>query len=145
VDALDALHKRVSSPRLSGDVDPKALENILRAGLRAPDHAQLRPWRFLTVSGDGAIVCKGVTIGENSVIGAGSIVTGDIPKNSIAAGNPARVVKALDPDRQLVTRQTLFDDPQALADEMNKVDRWILGQNSTAGWARSVIFPRRGD
>ena len=52
VDALDALHKRVSSPRLSGEVDHAALANIFRAALRAPDHAQLRPWRFLTVSGE---------------------------------------------------------------------------------------------
>jgi nitroreductase len=52
VDALEALHKRVSSPRLSGEVDASVLANIFRAALRAPDHAQLRPWRFLTVSGE---------------------------------------------------------------------------------------------
>ena len=95
--------------------------------------------------GDGAIVCKGVTIGENSVIGAGSIVTGDIPMNTIAAGNPAKVVKPLDPDQKLVTRQSLFDDPQALDEEMQKVDRWILGQNSLTGWLKSILFPKRGD
>ena len=95
--------------------------------------------------GDSAIVCKGVTIGENSVIGAGSIVTKDIPKNSIAAGNPARVVKELDPERTLVTRQTLFKDPQALADAMDHIDRGILARNSTIGWLRSIVFPRRGD
>jgi len=38
---------------LSGRVDKSALNNILRAALRAPDHAQLRPWRFLTISGVG--------------------------------------------------------------------------------------------
>ena len=52
MDALEALHGRVSSSRLSGEVDDAALDNILRAALRAPDHAQLRPWRFLTVSGE---------------------------------------------------------------------------------------------
>ncbi|MDZ7686153.1 MAG: DapH/DapD/GlmU-related protein [Gammaproteobacteria bacterium] len=36
--------------------------------------------------GDGAIICKGVTIGENSVIGAGAVVTSDVPANVIAAG-----------------------------------------------------------
>lgn len=43
--------------------------------------------------GADAFVLKGVTIGKNSVIGAGSIVTRDIPANAIAAGNPAKVVK----------------------------------------------------
>jgi acetyltransferase-like isoleucine patch superfamily enzyme len=46
--------------------------------------------------GYGSIVLKGVTIGENSVIGAGSVVVSDIPKNVIAAGNPCRVIKSLD-------------------------------------------------
>lgn len=43
-----------------------------------------------------SLVLKGVTIGERSVIGAGSVVTGDIPPGVIAAGNPARVIRPLD-------------------------------------------------
>ena len=43
--------------------------------------------------GENARVCKGVTIGDNSVIGASSVVTKDIPENCVAVGNPARVVK----------------------------------------------------
>lgn len=39
-------------------------------------------------------ICKGVTIGDNCVIGANSVVTKDIPANSVAVGNPARVVKS---------------------------------------------------
>lgn len=46
--------------------------------------------------GAGAVICPGVTIGENSVIGAGSVVVKDIPANSIAVGNPCRVVRAID-------------------------------------------------
>jgi maltose O-acetyltransferase len=46
--------------------------------------------------GGGAIICPGVTIGDNSVIGAGSVVTKDIPSNVVAAGNPCRVIKAID-------------------------------------------------
>ncbi len=45
--------------------------------------------------GGGVIVCPGVRIGENSVIGAGSVVTRDIPANVVAVGNPARVIKQL--------------------------------------------------
>ncbi|WP_082099454.1 sugar O-acetyltransferase [Demequina maris] len=49
--------------------------------------------------GGGVIVCPGVSIGENSVIGAGSVVTKDIPANVIAVGNPARVIRTIgDPD-----------------------------------------------
>lgn len=45
--------------------------------------------------GGGVIVLPGVTIGENSVIGAGAVVTRDVPANSVAVGNPARVVKSI--------------------------------------------------
>lgn len=45
--------------------------------------------------GGGAIVCPGVTIGENTVVGAGSVVVGDLPPNVLAVGNPCRVVRAL--------------------------------------------------
>ncbi len=43
--------------------------------------------------GGGAIIMPGVTIGDNVVIGAGSIVTKDIPSNTIAYGNPCRVIR----------------------------------------------------
>ncbi|WP_374951209.1 sugar O-acetyltransferase [Mucilaginibacter sp.] len=47
--------------------------------------------------GGGAIICPGVTIGNRCVIGAGSVVTKDIPDDSLAAGNPARVMRKLEP------------------------------------------------
>lgn len=43
----------------------------------------------------GAMVLPGVTIGSNSVIGAGSVVTKDIPPNSLAVGNPCKVIRTL--------------------------------------------------
>lgn len=43
--------------------------------------------------GASARICKGVTIGDNAVIAANSVVTHDVPANAIAAGNPARIVK----------------------------------------------------
>jgi len=46
--------------------------------------------------GGGVIILPGVTIGENSVIGAGSVVTKSIPANVVAVGNPCRVIRPID-------------------------------------------------
>ena len=46
--------------------------------------------------GGGAILCPGVRIGSRAVLGAGSVVTRDIPEGVLAAGNPARVLRRLD-------------------------------------------------
>jgi acetyltransferase-like isoleucine patch superfamily enzyme len=46
--------------------------------------------------GVNAVILPGVTIGNNSVIGAGAVVTRDIPPNVVAVGNPARVVKEIE-------------------------------------------------
>ena len=45
--------------------------------------------------GGRCLICPGVTIGDNSVIGAGSVVVRDIPANRVAVGNPCRVVKEI--------------------------------------------------
>jgi maltose O-acetyltransferase len=45
--------------------------------------------------GGGVIVCPGVTIGENTVVGAGAVVPRDLPPNVVAVGNPARIVKRI--------------------------------------------------
>lgn len=57
---------------------------------------------------DSAIICKGVHIGQNSVVGAGAVVTKNIPPNVVVAGNPARIVKKLDP-RKIVTLGSLYE------------------------------------
>ncbi|MEY9943798.1 sugar O-acetyltransferase [Kitasatospora sp. GAS1066B] len=46
--------------------------------------------------GGGVIVCPGVTIAEDTVVGAGAVVTKDLPAGVLAVGNPARIVRALD-------------------------------------------------
>jgi len=46
--------------------------------------------------GAGAIILPGVTIGENSVVGAGSVVTKSVEDNVIVAGNPARIIKRIE-------------------------------------------------
>lgn len=95
--------------------------------------------------GDGAVVCKGVTIGANSIIGAGAVVVRDIPANTVAAGNPARVVKALDPEGPFVCRSQWFDDPAGLHRDIDAFDRAMLGGNTLGGWLRYLVNPRRGD
>lgn len=47
--------------------------------------------------GGGAIILPGVTVGHRSVIGAGSVVTRDVPEGVFAAGNPCRVIRPLEP------------------------------------------------
>lgn len=68
--------------------------------------------------GAGAIVLPGVTIGNNVVIGAGSVVTKDIPNDSVAVGNPARVVKKLhdylDENQHKMTSDTVFREEYTL-------------------------------
>jgi maltose O-acetyltransferase len=66
----------------------------------APRRAKLEAARPIAVGdnvwlGGGVILCPGVSIGENTVVGAGAVVTRDLPANVVAVGNPARVVRPL--------------------------------------------------
>ena len=63
--------------------------------------------------GANVVVCPGVTIGDNCVIGAGSVVTRDIPSNSFAAGDPCRVI------REITEKESMKYKPEIIAD--NKV------------------------
>ncbi len=54
----------------------------------------------------GAIICGGVTIGENSVIAAGAVVTKDVPANSVVMGVPAKVVRQIDETDRLNVWET---------------------------------------
>jgi acetyltransferase-like isoleucine patch superfamily enzyme len=95
--------------------------------------------------GDSAIVGKGVTIGDNAVIGAGSIVVKDIPANAIAAGNPATVIKYLDPAKPMKTRTDWLANPAKLAGDFELIDRALMKGNTLMSWFRSLLFPRQGD
>jgi len=95
--------------------------------------------------GDRVTVCKGVTIGENSIIGTGSVVVRDIPPNVIAAGNPARVMRELDPEKPMKKRQDWFADPVRLAHEIDTLDRRNLNGNGWLHWLRTMLIPRPTD
>ena len=94
--------------------------------------------------GDSAIVCKGVTIGKNSIIGAGAVVTKDVPPNSVYAGNPAVLVKKLE-NNDFNTRANFLADPIQLAKDFDALDRYSLGGNTLLGWLKSLIMPDKSN
>lgn len=69
-------------------IEPSLREKALQYNL--PVHIGRNCWL-----GAGVIVMPGITIGDNSVIGAGSVVTRDIPANVVAVGNPCRVMRPI--------------------------------------------------
>ena len=67
--------------------------------------------------GAGVIVLPGVTVGDNVVIGAGSVVTKDIPDNVVAVGNPCRVLRPVgEQDRQFYFKERMIP-PELFADK----------------------------
>jgi len=67
-------------------------------GLQSADDWKVEPTRVRAGAsiGSGATILSNVDIGENAIVGAGSVVTRDVPANVIVAGNPARVLRTLD-------------------------------------------------
>ena len=92
--------------------------------------------------GERSIILKGTQIGENSIIGAGSVVHGDIPPNSIYAGNPAKEVKKLD-EGSFVTREELFNDSSTYLQDLNIIEENMLEKNSFYGWIKSMFWPKK--
>jgi acetyltransferase-like isoleucine patch superfamily enzyme len=122
------------------DSDWHDVYNRITIGKTAPIKIENNVW-----VGDSAIVCKGVTVGENSIIGAGAVVVNSVPPNCIAAGNPAKVVKQLDAAEQFTTRQQWFADPDKLFRGFDETDKQLLRQNSLIHWLRSLLFPTKKD
>ena len=66
--------------RLKGDGDWECIPTIIKSGASI---------------GSSATLLSGITVGENAIIGAGSVITKDVPPNTIVAGNPARVMRGI--------------------------------------------------
>ncbi len=122
------------------DSDWHGIYDRISQGVSAPVVIEDNVW-----IGDRATVCKGVTIGRNSIVGAGAVVTRDVPTDVIAAGNPAVIVKRLDPEAPKATRSQWLSSPRRLPREFDQWDRELLGKNTLSHWLRHVVFPRKGE
>ena len=92
-----------------------------RKTLVCPDGTARRLcWAKPVVIGNGCWICAnvtilpGVTIGENCVIGAGSVVTHSVPANSFAAGNPCRVIRTLSENDSVAVHPEILGDCSVL-------------------------------
>lgn len=90
---------RIGAMTIITDTDAHSLDPELRKNWNTDTlNAKTKPIHIKenVFIGASCIICKGVTIGKNSIVGAGSVVTRNIPENEIWAGNPARHIRDLD-------------------------------------------------
>ena len=95
--------------------------------------------------GDHCAILKGVTIGDNSIVAANAVVTKPVEANVIVAGNPARIVKQLDTDREMITRADFFAEPEKQEAFFDGIDKYTLSKNGLLNWLRTLICPTRQD
>ena len=97
-------HVRIGGDCLILDTDRHSLDYMARR-TKATDIKQSKTKPVVigddVLIGARSIILKGVHIGARTVIGAGSVVSQDIPKDSIAAGNPCKVIRSIDRDESL--------------------------------------------
>ena len=85
---------------IGNDVTLSAKCMLLDSGLDLSSNERLHTKGFIILKdgvwiGAGAVILSNVIVGKNSVVGAGSVVTKDVPDNVIVAGNPAKVIRSL--------------------------------------------------
>ncbi len=129
----------VASSAYITDSDWHEIYNRVSTGCGKPVRILENGW-----IGDSAIICKGVTIGENSIVGAGSVVRRDVPDNVVVAGNPASVVRKIDPEAEMTRRSDWFADPVRLLEQFDLLDRENLRGNTVWGWVRTLVGLGKG-
>ena len=95
----------------------------------------------VSLGANSTIVC-GCVLGEYSFVGAGAVVTKDVPANVVVAGNPAAVVKTLDESEPRYTRSDMFEDPSETQAYFEHLDRVLLADNRFWPWVLQAIYPR---
>ena len=90
--------------------------------------------------GEKSLILKGSKIGKNSIIGAGSVVSGEVPANVIFAGNPAKQIKKLD-EKSFKTRESLFSESSTYLEDLLTIEKKTLEHNSLINWLKSLIRP----
>ena len=106
----------------------------------APIHLRENVW-----IGYGSIINKGVTIGENSIVAAGSVVVTDVADNTIVGGNPAKPIKTIDPEKRMLTREYLFKDNDQYLAAQKSLDQYTLAENSLLKWIKTIVQPSQKD
>ena len=92
--------------------------------------------------GEKSLILKGSKIGKNSIIGAGSVVSGEVPANVVFAGNPAKEIKKLD-EKSFKTRESLFSESSTYLEDLLTIEKKTLEHNSLINWLKSLIWPRK--
>ena len=90
--------------------------------------------------GEKSLILKGSKIGKNSIIGAGSVVSGEVPANVVFAGNPAKEIKKLD-EKSFKTRESLFSESSTYLEDLLTIEKKTLEHNSIINWLKSLIWP----
>ena len=71
---------------------------------------------------------------------AGAVVVKDVPDNVVVGGNPAKIIKELDPSIDGLTRMKLFEDPDGLKDLYDQIDNYTLKNNTLLNFIKSKFW-----
>jgi Serine acetyltransferase len=87
--------------------------------------------------GAGTIILPNVKIGDNVIIGAGSVVCNDIPENSVAVGNPAKVIGStngyVNKNRELMKSRPAYDESYTIRNNINDIQKMKMIQDLDNG------------